>query len=221
MGDRFAPAHLTDGVHFDNLGLYELLKRRCSIIVAVDAEADATMNFESLIRLQRYAQIDLGVRIDLPSEELRRFSRKITVENPHDPNDDVDDCIGPHVALGRIEYGREADQGPDGAGAHVRRGGGPRNRHRRRKVDVTVAGVEDPRFDQAGGLAAGIQRTEEEGIGAARLEYSARARVPQAQVVEAAIASHLAPDAADQLEAAVACRLDRMSRAIERMERTR
>jgi predicted DNA-binding protein len=55
---------------------------------------------------------------------------------------------------------------------------------------------------------------------AARLaDYSARARVPQAQVVEAAIASHLSPDAADQLEAALARRLDRMSRAIERMER--
>ncbi len=50
-------------------------------------------------------------------------------------------------------------------------------------------------------------------------DYSARRRVPQAQVVEAALASHLSPDGADRLEAALARRLDRMTRAIERLER--
>jgi len=50
-------------------------------------------------------------------------------------------------------------------------------------------------------------------------DYAARARVPQAQVVEAALASHLSPDGADRLEAALARRLDRMTRAIERLER--
>ena len=50
-------------------------------------------------------------------------------------------------------------------------------------------------------------------------DYATTARVPQTQVVEAALASHLSPDAADRLEAALARRLDRMTRAIERMER--
>ena len=55
---------------------------------------------------------------------------------------------------------------------------------------------------------------------AARLaDYATRTRVPQAQIVEAALASHLSPDAADRLEAALARRLDRMTRAIERLER--
>ena len=55
---------------------------------------------------------------------------------------------------------------------------------------------------------------------AARLaDYAARTRVPQAQIVEAALASYLSPDAADRLEAALARRLDRMTRAIERLER--
>lgn len=55
---------------------------------------------------------------------------------------------------------------------------------------------------------------------AARLaDYAARTRVPQAQIVEAALASHLSADAADRLEAALARRLDRMTRAIERLER--
>lgn len=96
--------YLTDGGHFDNLGLYELLKRRCKIIIAADAEADPAMNFESLIRLERCARIDLGVRVDLPWEELRRWSLGITVDKPHGPADDLKACIGPHVALGRIQY---------------------------------------------------------------------------------------------------------------------
>jgi hypothetical protein len=43
--------------------------------------------------------------------------------------------------------------------------------------------------------------------------------VPQALVVEAALASHLSPDGADRLEAALARRLDRMMRQMEMIER--
>jgi predicted transcriptional regulator len=50
-------------------------------------------------------------------------------------------------------------------------------------------------------------------------EYAARKRVPQALIVEAALASHLSPDGADRLEAALARRLDRMTRHLERIER--
>lgn len=50
-------------------------------------------------------------------------------------------------------------------------------------------------------------------------EYAARKGVPQALVVEAALASHLSPDGADRLEAALARRLDRMSRQLDRLER--
>ncbi len=50
-------------------------------------------------------------------------------------------------------------------------------------------------------------------------DYAARKRVPQALVVETALASYLSPDGADRLEAALARRLDRMTRQIERLER--
>ena len=50
-------------------------------------------------------------------------------------------------------------------------------------------------------------------------DYAARKRVPQALIVEAALASHLSPDGADRLEAALARRLDRMTRQLERLER--
>jgi predicted transcriptional regulator len=50
-------------------------------------------------------------------------------------------------------------------------------------------------------------------------DYAARKSVPQALIVEAALASHLSPDGADRLEAALARRLDRMTRHLERIER--
>ncbi|WP_149536460.1 ribbon-helix-helix domain-containing protein [Siccirubricoccus phaeus] len=50
-------------------------------------------------------------------------------------------------------------------------------------------------------------------------DYAARKRVSQAVVVEVALESYLSPDGAERLEAALARRLDRLSRANERLER--
>ena len=35
----------TDGGHIENLGVYCALKRRCNVLIAIDAEADPTMSF--------------------------------------------------------------------------------------------------------------------------------------------------------------------------------
>ena len=50
-------------------------------------------------------------------------------------------------------------------------------------------------------------------------DYAARKHVSQAVVVEAALESYLSADGPDRLEAALARRLDRLSRASERLER--
>jgi predicted transcriptional regulator len=50
-------------------------------------------------------------------------------------------------------------------------------------------------------------------------DYATRKGVSQAVVVEAALESYLSPDSAERLEAALARRLDRLSRASERLER--
>ncbi|PZV38287.1 patatin-like phospholipase family protein [Mesorhizobium kowhaii] len=99
--------YLTDGGHFDNLGLYELLKRRCKVIVVADAEADPTLDFNSLIRVERYARIDLGILIDLPWAELRRSNAQATEEKLNDSPTDEEPFHGPHVAIGRIDYGED------------------------------------------------------------------------------------------------------------------
>jgi predicted transcriptional regulator len=51
------------------------------------------------------------------------------------------------------------------------------------------------------------------------VDYAARKGATQSLVVEEALTSHLSPDGADRLEGALARRLDRMTRQIERLER--
>ena len=72
--------YLTDGGHIENLGLYELLRRRCKLIIAVDAEADPDMSFGSLVKLERYARIDFGLRIDLPWAAIRDTTPEASAE---------------------------------------------------------------------------------------------------------------------------------------------
>src|SRR3954462_4596594 len=50
-------------------------------------------------------------------------------------------------------------------------------------------------------------------------DHASRKRVPQALIVETALASFLSPDDSERLEAALGRRLDRMTRQIERLER--
>src|SRR5262245_51307478 len=50
-------------------------------------------------------------------------------------------------------------------------------------------------------------------------DYAMRKRVPQALIVESALASFLSPDASERLEGALGRRLDRLTRQVERLER--
>jgi hypothetical protein len=63
--------NISDGGHIENLGVYELLKRRCRFIVAIDGENDPTMTFHALTNLQRLAYIDFGIVLDLNLDDLR------------------------------------------------------------------------------------------------------------------------------------------------------
>ena len=55
--------YLSDGGHFENLGLYEMVRRRCRLIVVVDAGCDPDFAFEDLGNAVRKIYIDLGIRI--------------------------------------------------------------------------------------------------------------------------------------------------------------
>ncbi len=62
---------LTDGAHLENSGVYELLRRRCRFIVAIDASADPNGKFDTLLTLARHARIDFGIRIEPKLDDLR------------------------------------------------------------------------------------------------------------------------------------------------------
>ncbi|MGN7752961.1 hypothetical protein [Sinorhizobium sp. 22678] len=63
--------NLSDGGHIENLGVYELLRRRCRFIVAIDGENDPQMTFHALANLQRLAYIDHGIVLELDLDDLR------------------------------------------------------------------------------------------------------------------------------------------------------
>jgi hypothetical protein len=55
---------LSDGGHFEDLAIYEMIQRRCRFLLVVDGGADPTGNFEDLGNAVRKVRIDLGVEID-------------------------------------------------------------------------------------------------------------------------------------------------------------
>jgi hypothetical protein len=63
--------YLSDGGHFDNLGLYEMVRRRCRRIVVIDAGCDPDMKFEDLGNAVRKSYIDFGVSIDFRNLEFQ------------------------------------------------------------------------------------------------------------------------------------------------------
>lgn len=62
--------YVTDGGHYENLGVLSLLRRGVSCVVAFDATADPKRTHEDLKTLRRRIEEDLGMRLlgDLPSD---------------------------------------------------------------------------------------------------------------------------------------------------------
>ena len=82
--------HLSDGAHTgDNLGLVSLLRRRCRLILAIDAETDPKLGFGSLMNALQYAEADLGIRIDIHLGDLHESEARPVVR---------------HYAVGTISY---------------------------------------------------------------------------------------------------------------------
>ena len=64
--------NLSDGGHFDNLGLYEVVLRRCRNVLVSDAGCDGKASFEDLGNAIRKIRIDFGISIDFTREiEIR------------------------------------------------------------------------------------------------------------------------------------------------------
>jgi hypothetical protein len=55
--------NLSDGGHFDNLGLYEVVLRRCRWVLVSDAGQDGAFSFEDLGNSIRKIRIDFGINV--------------------------------------------------------------------------------------------------------------------------------------------------------------
>ncbi len=82
--------HLSDGGHFENLGVYELIRRRCRYIVCCDAGTDTNASDDNLATMIRYCRTDFGVRIDIDTTPFARQGS--------------DKLSRWHCAVGRIRY---------------------------------------------------------------------------------------------------------------------
>jgi hypothetical protein len=89
--------YLSDGGHFDNLGLYEMIRRRCHLIVVSDAGSDPDFGFEDLGNAVRKISIDLNVDIEFRSLKM--------VARTSPPSE------GPYFAVADIKY-RDKDAKP-------------------------------------------------------------------------------------------------------------
>ena len=100
--DRNPYVYLSDGGHFENLGLYEMVLRRCRYVIVVDAGQDSDCQFEDLGNALRKIRIDLGVRIQLgkvpiwaqvPKEETGRYCAVGTILYSEVDDTEVDGCL--------------------------------------------------------------------------------------------------------------------------------
>lgn len=66
-----AYVNVSDGGHFENLGIYELVRRRCRYIITCDGEQDGDLKFEGLASAIRKCRTDFGVGIDIDADQIR------------------------------------------------------------------------------------------------------------------------------------------------------
>ena len=103
--DQSRYVYLSDGGHFENLGLYEMVRRRCGFIVLVDAGCDPDFAFEDLGNAVRKIYIDLGIEITFDGLEalINRPSKKEIRRDTRGA------ARFPYFAIGTINY-KDADK---------------------------------------------------------------------------------------------------------------
>ncbi len=102
--DRHPYVYLSDGGHFDNLGLYEMVIRRCRYLVAIDAEADGEYRFAGLGLAVSKIRTDFGIPIEFGATPPMR---------PYDANAPAAGPPAPYYALGRVRYSCVDGTSPD------------------------------------------------------------------------------------------------------------
>ncbi|EMI17105.1 membrane protein containing Patatin domain protein [Rhodopirellula maiorica SM1] len=108
--DTYPYVNLSDGGHIENMGIYELLRRRCRYIVLVDGECDPGITCGSFLQVIRYAKIDFGIDIKIDLSRLKFADARaetdagIPTETPP-TGKAASPTVDYHFALGEIDYG--------------------------------------------------------------------------------------------------------------------
>jgi hypothetical protein len=69
--DRSPFVMVSDGGHFENLAAYELIRRRCRVVIISDGECDVDYEFGGLGTLIRMCEVDFRCRITINVDDLR------------------------------------------------------------------------------------------------------------------------------------------------------
>ncbi len=89
--------YLSDGGHFENLGIYELVRRRCRVIIASDAACDGEYAFGDLANAIDKCRTDFGIDISIDVEPIRAGRAHAAVGTIHyrrrDPSCDWDGIL--------------------------------------------------------------------------------------------------------------------------------
>lgn len=81
--DKSRFIYLSDGGHFENLALYEMVLRRCHIIVLSDVSGDGGMTFEDLGNAIRKIRVDMGIPIDIDIDPISTGKKHVAVGTIH------------------------------------------------------------------------------------------------------------------------------------------
>jgi hypothetical protein len=102
--------YLSDGGHFENLGLYEMVLRRCHLIVISDASADPKYRYEDLANALRKIRIDLGIPIEFatPSMPISSEGDAPSLVNKH------------HCAIAQVFYSAVDPGAPNGTIIYIK-----------------------------------------------------------------------------------------------------
>jgi hypothetical protein len=101
--DQSEYVYLSDGGHFENLGLYEMVRRRCRYIVVLDGGCDPDFHYDDLGNALRKIRIDLRIPIDFDEECMRPLKERRT-----------------RCAVGTIRYSAVDGPGTDGRLVYVK-----------------------------------------------------------------------------------------------------
>jgi hypothetical protein len=108
---------ISDGGHFENLAAYELVKRKCKVIIISDAECDPKLQFEGLANLIRLCEVDglAKITIDVQPIHPEKTITKKTISN-------IDTITSKRIeefewsesrcAIGEIKYVVDKDEKP-------------------------------------------------------------------------------------------------------------